>query len=109
MRRETLASLASRVGAHVRRYRIQFGYTPEQMARWLEVRTNTLKQWEAGLKAPSMEQLVWIANFTTTPVAELLAESLEVGDPDVEAKALLMMGEGLAMLQLLRRNRGKQA
>ena len=72
VRRTALAAL----GAQLRNARTQAGFKQEEVARNLEVSTQSVRNWEAGRTEPSTERLQRMSLLYNVPVAEFQDASL---------------------------------
>ncbi len=72
VRRNALAAL----GAQLRNARTQAGFKQEEVARNLEVSTQSVRNWEAGRTEPSTERLQRMSLLYNVPVAEFQDASL---------------------------------
>lgn len=63
--------IPAKVPNHIRRYRLQVGFTQREVARKLGVRLSTVSSWERGLTCPAVKPLFRLAKTLDT-----LAEAL---------------------------------
>ena len=65
------------LGQRIANARMTKGYTPDQFARRIGVRTSTVESWEKGRSSPRANRLNTIAGILNVPVAWLISGSDE--------------------------------
>ena len=61
------------LGQRIANARVTKGYTPDQFARRIGVRTSTVESWEKGRSAPRANRLNTIAGILSVPVVWLIS------------------------------------
>ncbi|MGW1105874.1 helix-turn-helix domain-containing protein [Streptomyces sp. NPDC002540] len=80
-----IAATLAQVGSRLRRVRAQRGVTLSALAEATGISKSTLSRLESGLRRPSLELLLPIAQAHQVPLDELVGAP-EVGDPRVRCK-----------------------
>jgi transcriptional regulator with XRE-family HTH domain len=95
------------VGARLKQLRQQRGITLTDLAEETGISTSTLSRLEAGLRRPTLEQLLPLARTYAVTLDELV-DAPETGDPRVNLRPI-PTGDGRTILPLTRRPGGIQA
>ncbi|MFJ5724493.1 helix-turn-helix domain-containing protein [Streptomyces sp. NPDC093149] len=80
-----IAATLAQVGSRLRRVRAQRGVTLSALAEATGISKSTLSRLESGLRRPSLELLLPIAQAHQVPLDELVGAP-EVGDPRIRCK-----------------------
>lgn len=74
MAREKLGPMDAKIGRHLRRLRLEAGFTEDQVAQELDVTQQMVDRQEHGRSRLSVGQLLRLATFYGRTLAELMAE-----------------------------------
>lgn len=67
---------------NIKTWRKSRGLSQEELAVRLNVVRQTVSKWERSLSVPDSEMLISLADALDTPVATLLGETVEAGEPE---------------------------
>ncbi|WP_326999927.1 XRE family transcriptional regulator [Dactylosporangium sp. NBC_01737] len=95
------------VGPRLKRLRLRRDITLTDLARETGISVSTLSRLEAGLRRPTLEQLLPLARAHGVTLDELV-DAPPTGDPRINLRAI-PCGDGSAILPLTRRPGGIQA
>ncbi|GAA0338522.1 XRE family transcriptional regulator [Actinoallomurus spadix] len=95
------------VGPRLKRLRLQRDVTLADLAAETGISTSTLSRLEAGLRRPTLEQLLPLARAYGVTLDELV-DAPPTGDPRINLRPIAC-GDGLVVLPLTRRPGGIQA
>ncbi|MBQ0854931.1 MULTISPECIES: helix-turn-helix domain-containing protein [Streptomyces] len=95
------------VGPRLKRLRLNRGVTLTDLAAETGISTSTLSRLEAGLRRPTLEQLLPLARAHGVTIDELV-DAPPTGDPRINLRAI-PCGDGAVVLPLTRRPGGIQA
>ncbi|MEV4516775.1 XRE family transcriptional regulator [Dactylosporangium sp. NPDC049525] len=95
------------VGPRLKRLRLRRDITLTDLARETGISVSTLSRLEAGLRRPTLEQLLPLARAHGVTLDELV-DAPPTGDPRINLRAI-SCGDGSAILPLTRRAGGIQA
>jgi transcriptional regulator with XRE-family HTH domain len=90
-----LADVGSVVGSRLRELRVRAGLSQSELATVLGRQQGTVSSWEAGRRAPGLDDLVAIADALAIPVGELFAGAQRTA----ESPALLLRAEAGRLLR----------
>jgi transcriptional regulator with XRE-family HTH domain len=95
------------VGPRLKQLRLRRGITLADLAELTEISISTLSRLEAGLRRPTLEQLLPLASAYGATLDELV-DAPPTGDPRVNIRPIAC-GDGMTILPLTRRPGGIQA
>ena len=104
---ETVDRTLDAVGPRLKRLRLQRDVTLADLAAETGISTSTLSRLEAGLRRPTLEQLLPLARVHGVTIDELV-EAPPTGDPRIHLRPI-SLGDGSVVLPLTRRPGGIQA
>ena len=95
------------VGLRLKQLRVRRGITLTDLSEETGISVSTLSRLEAGLRRPTLEQLLPLASVYGTTLDELV-DAPETGDPRINLRAIAS-GDGSTIVPLTRRAGGIQA
>lgn len=104
---ETIDRTLDAVGPRLKRLRLHRGVTLADLAEETGISTSTLSRLEAGLRRPTLEQLLPLARAYGVTLDELV-DAPPTGDPRINLRPI-PCGDGSVILPLTRRPGGIQA
>ncbi|GAA2816815.1 helix-turn-helix domain-containing protein [Nonomuraea rubra] len=104
---ETIDRTLDAVGPRLKRLRLQRDVTLADLATQTGISTSTLSRLEAGLRRPTLEQLLPLARAYGVTLDELV-DAPPTGDPRINLRPIAC-GDGTVVLPLTRRPGGIQA
>ncbi|MEV1000975.1 XRE family transcriptional regulator [Nonomuraea sp. NPDC050202] len=104
---ETIDRTLDAVGPRLKRLRLQRDVTLADLAAQTGISTSTLSRLEAGLRRPTLEQLLPLARAYGVTLDELV-DAPPTGDPRINLRPIAC-GDGTVILPLTRRPGGIQA
>ncbi|MFB4268652.1 helix-turn-helix domain-containing protein [Nonomuraea sp. GTA35] len=104
---ETIDRTLDAVGPRLKRLRLQRDVTLADLAAQTGISTSTLSRLEAGLRRPTLEQLLPLARAYGVTLDELV-DAPPTGDPRINLRPIAS-GDGAVVLPLTRRPGGIQA
>ncbi|GAA4929580.1 transcriptional regulator with XRE-family HTH domain [Nonomuraea thailandensis] len=104
---ETIDRTLDAVGPRLKRLRLQRDVTLSGLAAQTGISASTLSRLEAGLRRPTLEQLLPLARAYGVTLDELV-DAPPTGDPRVNLRPITA-GDGMVVLPLTRRPGGIQA
>ncbi|MGW3349646.1 helix-turn-helix domain-containing protein [Nonomuraea rubra] len=104
---ETIDRTLDAVGPRLKRLRLQRDVTLADLATQTGISTSTLSRLEAGLRRPTLEQLLPLARAYGVTLDELV-DAPPTGDPRINLRPIAC-GDGAVVLPLTRRPGGIQA
>jgi putative transcriptional regulator len=77
------STFSLQLGATIREARLDAGYTQDELARTLGVQPATVARYELGLRTPSVESLLTIAQTLGLPITALIPGADDVRGADI--------------------------
>lgn len=104
---ESLDQTLDNVGPRLKRLRLRRDVTLTQLADETGISSSTLSRLEAGLRRPTLEQLLPLARYYAVTI-DSLVDAPRTADPRVDLRPLAS-GDGAVVIPLTRRPGGIQA
>src|SRR5699024_6392170 len=104
---ESLDQTLDNVGPRLKRLRLRRDVTLTQLADETGISSSTLSRLEAGLRRPTLEQLLPLARYYAVTI-DSLVDAPRTADPRVDLRPMAS-GDGAVVIPLTRRPGGIQA
>ena len=78
--------MMSTIGENIRRYRMEKGMSPEELALRSRIGTHKLEQYEANELAPNLQVLLTISTALDCPVSDLMEHSNPTGPCQLDSE-----------------------
>jgi transcriptional regulator with XRE-family HTH domain len=75
------------IGKNLRKLRMNFGYSQQEISYMLDVTQTTYSKWESDLKTPNIKNIVKVSQFFKVPLEDIIYDTYLLKKAELKTSA----------------------